>query len=384
MEKQLVEHLCDEIIRNQNILVDYSLISGKAGISIALYEAGNVLNNKEYCKVGINLINEAIHNIEKLPDLSFANGVSGVIWSYLYMFKNCSVLDEIDVIDLDQYLLAKCQECDNYDLFRGLIGYGIYFLSRFHFNGNDKYLKQVVDRLLTMSINTKHGELWIYTHPVDGTQVYNLGLAHGIPSIIAFLCEVYPLINDYEYKKKIYLAVNSSVTAICSIKNKNDKLSLYPNHLELNLDYPSYEYSRLAWCYGDMGIANTIFKAGVLFNVNKWEYEAKHIVINSCRRDYTNSGIVDVPFCHGISGIAFLYNNILQYIDEPCVKDRALYWKNLIYKNKIIATDNKFDFYVNDTYVRNYGVLEGYAGIILVLLSLSFKKKSNWKSIFLL
>ena len=99
--------------------------------------------------------------------------------------------------------------------------------------------------------------------PESAAGYYNLGLAHGVPGVIAFLARLLPT-NVAPAQVRRLLA--GAVQWLLRQKDRDER--------------GSYRYfvgspgTRLAWCYGDLGVAQALLLAGRLNNEPRWELEA--------------------------------------------------------------------------------------------------------------
>src|SRR5690606_1218930 len=109
---------------------------------------------------------------------------------------------------------------------------------------------------------------------------YNLGLSHGIPSIISFLS----LLNGYEdFKAKADQTLRRAITYILSLRNDDiNAFSLFPSWIIPN-EETIYD-SRLAWCYGDLGIGIALWNASKSLNDSKLKITAQDILVHSAKR----------------------------------------------------------------------------------------------------
>lgn len=191
----------------------------------------------------------------------------------------------------------------------------------------------------------------------------NLSLSHGNSAIICVLSKIFQQTNNI----KIEIIINNIFNSYFIIKEipHNRVLSLYP-HTSIDLNE-----SRMAWCYGDLGIACAFWQAGKTFNNAEWKQEAVSIMLNSSkRRDLKENKIIDAGICHGTAGIAHIFNRFYKETHIKEFDDARWYWLN--------ETLNmaKFDdglagyksFYGNQGWRNEFGLLEGIAGIGLVLL----------------
>jgi lantibiotic biosynthesis protein len=133
-----------------------------------------------------------------------------------------------------------------------------------------------------------------------------------------------------------------------------------------------YESSRLGWCYGDPGIASSIWQAGKALKNEEWKNEAIEIMLHaSLRKELKINGVMDAGICHGTAGIAHIFNRFYWETKMPVFKEAANYWieetlKMAYHKDGLAgykAWQGKERGWQNE-----YGLLEGVAGIGLVLL----------------
>lgn len=84
--------------------------------------------------------------------------------------------------------------------------------------------------------------------------------------------------------------------------------------------------SRLAWCYGDLGIATSLLLAARLAEEQDWEEAALDVARATAARGFAASGVVDAGLCHGAAGVAHLYNRLYQASRDPVLEDAAVRW----------------------------------------------------------
>lgn len=77
---------------------------------------------------------------------------------------------------------------NDYDYLHGSIGIALYFLEKCTKNIIELYIENFVKQLISNSISTGEGKIaWKSYSPKNKSDEFNLGLSHGIPSIIVFL-----------------------------------------------------------------------------------------------------------------------------------------------------------------------------------------------------
>jgi hypothetical protein len=98
--------------------------------------------------------------------------------------------------------------------------------------------------------------------------VYNLSLSHGIASIVALLCKILEKCSsNLEVKENAELIIRKAINYILSNEIDFEKYkSHFPN---ISVDYYNDKQiygSRLAWCYGDLGIAYILLRAALVLD----------------------------------------------------------------------------------------------------------------------
>lgn len=163
--------------------------------------------------------------------------------------------------------------------------------------------------------------------------------------------------------------------------NPDNYYSVYSNWIDFEVPNERCE-SRLAWCYGDLGIALALRYAGTVLNdsvmLNFSDFVTKKTTLR-----FSESQIQDVTFCHGSSGACFIYNFLYQRIGDKLYKESAMFWLNdtLNKINTINFENRKID---TDLLNNDDTFLTGLPGVGLALLSLIDKDYASWSEILLL
>ena len=160
-----------------------------------------------------------------------------------------------------------------YDLFTGLVGKGVYFLAARQWDD----AATIVRHLDAIKIEVGNSCYWLDL--VQGADKCDLGLAHGMPSIIAFLaecfrCEVEPSLCCRLLKQVIPYVLTQQGRAKS------------PFEFTTGLNVVTGEApatSRLAWCYGDLGVGIALWRAGHALNHEPWRESALAIMRNAAQ-----------------------------------------------------------------------------------------------------
>lgn len=360
---------------------DFSILNGEAGLAVFFYQH-NLLFNKNY---NLELrVENCFDLISKTPDVVFSHcdGLSGVVWLY-HFFEKEGLFEQADNLVQDIYsplllLSVENVKFQNYDFLHGSIGQIMWLVEKF--KDENKTIVEFIDTLNKNKTETKNGYYWGISH--KGETEINFGISHGIPAIIIFLCKCYSNNIAKDLCKDL---ISNAIRFITYYKNKTSD-SVYPQLFKLNQEkIPSAE--RLAWCWGDLGLAVMFLEAGKALNNKSWREEAIYIMQRSCsRRDLRKNRTVDAGLCHGTSGIAHIFNRFYWETGLIEFKETANYWieqtLEMAYHTDGLAGFKAY--HGQDNWVKNYGLLEGIAGIGLALMSHISDKEPTWDSCLLL
>lgn len=399
----------DFILNQINDIIDNSFAtekeigvhSGLSGLLLFKYYYSDYFK-LDFLNDKTNLIlNEVVNRINRGEvSLTFCSGLAGFGWvlnhlsSIIKNFDADNYLKDIEEILVSQMRndMAKLK----YDFLHGAMGYGYYFLQRYNttLDSNLKtkyksYIVETIEFIKNIGENDKDGIKW----PMENNQklspkIFNFGLAHGIPSIIFYLTEAYQAgINKANCKKLIYGGVKYLLN---NEIHSTNSISMFPTGIRLESDYNlEKDISRLAWCYGDLGIASVLLNASIVFNDAKLRNKALVIAEHSTKRlDPIENEILDVPFCHGAFGVSHIFKSIYNKTNINNYKKSSEYWLNygisFYEKNNDLEGFKSLDAY-NYVYFSSLGVLEGLSGIGLVLIS-SIHKEQNaqWEKCLML
>ena len=209
----------------------------------------------------------------------------------------------------------------------------------------------------------------------ENEAVANLSLSHGMASIIIFLAYYHSKTNNPKAKRLLQQAIEFYKRNT----NPNNFYSMYSNWIKINSPSNLSE-SRLAWCYGDLGIAKALNYAGVSLgnsDITNFSFE----VLNKTIPRFMNSHVEDASFCHGSSGISHIYNHFYQITGYDAYKNSAIFWLNdTLNRIKYLEVNSSFSTELNDV----CSILTGLSGVGLSLLSSIEDKEDNWNELLLL
>lgn len=401
--------------KSTNIYIDPSspLLCGELGKIVFLLTYSQKYNYTEEVEEEIfQILEDAFNNINKIEDTSL-NGLAGIGWILTYLIDNKLVsFSEVEknikkIYGFIESSLEKDFENCYFDLFYGFIGKLIfldYFSDFYESDSLKKRINQSIEILDKFSLKISDEMITWGSKNERNETIYNLGLAHGIPSIISYLVHIKDnrLLSD-----KNRLLSESMIENACSwliwisgkVKKTPEVKSVYP-FISINNQFELREDQGLAWCYGDLGIAISLIRAGQSIdnkNILSYGLELAKVcsrVKISESKISQESGKVDMQFCHGLFGIVCLFQRINSLIKDKFIKDALNYWKEL----SLDYLDESNDFggisysYLDQdnkrVWSKSIGILNGISGVGLIILDLLSKNNSvaskNWTNLFLI
>src|SRR4051812_14446556 len=179
---------------------DASLAGGSAGL--AVYYAYLARSGFADECTAMECVENAMDAVSAVPmGSSLHGGITGLAWAMAHL-RGWLVDDDDDATaEVDKLLLKHLERQPwrgDYDLIGGLVGIGVYALEQLPSASALECLRRVVERLDEMAERTADRITW-FTAPELLPEwqrqacphgYYNLGVAHGVPGVIALLAHV--------------------------------------------------------------------------------------------------------------------------------------------------------------------------------------------------
>jgi lantibiotic modifying enzyme len=317
---------------------------------------------------------------------TFCSGLAGLGWLLQHLHNHDVLGDDLDFImnDVDRLLenwMIWGIQKGNYDFLHGSMGAAFYFQSRNNDRSNQS-ISLFMDILESKGI--KDGEQSIKWQSNKRSRlVYDFGLAHGMASIVSFLTNLSK--NDIHRDNALKLLAKIVRYLIRNMNPKHYKSSFSSS---VYVDNENYNESRLAWCYGDLGTAYSLYRASIVLN----DLQLKELSITALKKTTNRKNIKaeivhDSCFCHGSSGIMHIYNRMYQHTLDPVFKRAMEFWLDVtLSKSKTGEGPAGYQFFnpKEDTWVDEYSILNGVAGIGLALIATVYSSEPLWDECLLL
>ncbi len=386
------------------VIKEASLAGGAAGLAILFDYLSDAQSGKPQRQIALRFLDQAAKAVAaRRMSPSFFGGFTGVAWAIAHLkrkrWPDSDDEDSDEVIDeaLKVYLSHSPWK-EDYDLVSGLVGYGVYALERLPQQSAVDYVALLVNRLGEIAEHRDAGVTW-HTAPELISEAnrknlplgyYNLGLAHGIPGVIALLGQVCT-ISDKRLRDTRARARRLLKGAVAWLlkQHPTDRARSYPYYVGSGI---SSRPARVAWCYGDLGIAVALLIAARCVNQPAWEREALAIGRRAAARPAEKSGVVDAGLCHGAVGVGHLFNRLFQATGETRFAVAARFWfKRTLEMRRPNRGIAGFLAYMprpnrpnEKRWIAAPGILEGAAGIALALLAATTPVEPEWDRMLLL
>jgi hypothetical protein len=396
-----MRNILEEQLKIINEIVNFNYLNvekigvhkGLAGLSLFKFYNSKYWNNITDTKIGHEILTECVAKIDnEFTNFDYCEGAAGFGWVLDHLEQENFIESDNDsfLSQFDQYIYSTMKSslnAANYDFLYGAIGNALYFLNRYKntkkIRLKEKYkaiLMEFIFLLEKISVKEGDGSKWFYILTKPESKNCNLGLCHGVSSIIAFLTKLH---NYDTFKEHVTPLLQRAIKYLVSFKNKNDDaFSLFPNFSNNNHD--SLRRSRLAWCYGDLGIGITLLRVSKQIEDNALKILAISILKHAAKRRTDEETMMEgTSLCHGIYGVVKIFNKAYLVTGDEIFKEAAEYWMQeglnaTIYKNGVIDRESW------KSSIKSLTLLDGACGIGLVILDYLTVMDSNWDECLLI
>lgn len=390
-----------------------SLAGGRAGEALFYAYLALYTGEESAAELAAERLDQSVEALASTPmSPSFYSGFPGVAWTLEHLQRRLFESDpapadaaessedaeaEADpFLEIDEALLGplgRSPWTGEYDLISGLSGLGVYALERLPRPTAAAMLERIVDRFAELADRMDDGVAW-FTHPerlpdwqreIHPRGNYNLGVAHGLPGVLPVLAG----------------ACAAGVAADRARPLLDDAVRwLLARRLEpgfgscFDTTYAPWEDpqpSRLAWCYGDPGIAAALLATARAVGEPAWEREALDIGLQAAARPEPQSLVRDAGLCHGAAGLGHLFNRLYQSTGEERFAETARFWleRTLGFQERGEGVAGFRAWEVNQAtkepgWRSEAGFLEGATGVGLALLGAVSDVEPAWDRVLLL
>ena len=379
--KQIFDILSSIAIQEKDRLqtadkLSLSLLGGDLGCLIYLYEYSRI--EESYRSIADDLLDKTLSSLHTATSYlsTYCNGFAGMVKGLQYLHIQgfvenfSSLLNSIDhYVAVDQSVMLGM---NHHDFLHGFIGLGFYWLTRYQ-QGNSEalyHLRQIVSHLTDSCEEDGNVIKW----PQKETKLvkrYNISISHGYSSTIILLCRML-CIPELHGNAEILGLVRGAVNYLLANRIDHERYGCWFASTSIECEEP--HHSRLAWCYGDLGIALALKNAGTALADNSLTTLAHQVLeyAAQCRRDLRQNYVNDACICHGAAGVGLIFREMSRQCSSSLLKDTADYWRMCVLR-QFVKVNGAIHFPYYDAALRKIvfrnGILDGDAGVALYLLN---------------
>ena len=261
---------------------DASLASGSAGLAVCSSQFGRTRADQEAAEAALAHLEVAVDAVvASTLGSSLYSGFVGVAWAVELVDRLLGSGGEDASGDIDEALarlLRRYPEDAPYDLTSGLTGLGVYALACWPRLGAVQSARGVVEQLDRRARQDGDGIFWMSPQRADLPRRVDLGVAHGIAGVIAFLARAHWLGLARQVVRPLLDGAVSWLLA----------------HLVDTPAGPTVPYlvvegvaptpARSAWCHGDPGVAIALLLAARDVAEPAWAAVATDLAVRAAVR----------------------------------------------------------------------------------------------------
>lgn len=361
------------------------LYNGDLGMLLFLFYYASYSNDPKYVLLTENFAEKVVNKLDTIfSQHSFSCGLAGGLYLFEFLRENSFI--DIDFEDaetaLENSLIYDMREdirTTTYDFMHGALGIGLYFLKK---NINQEPIQEIIKFLYKTAEKDTKNKIFKWTSRMNPRRIneYNISLSHGIASIVIFL--------THAMKNK----VNSPVSilemlegAINYLFTQEMDIKIYASYFPTHINEKMIK-SRLAWCYGDLGVGYAIWYAGRNINNKIWEQRGLNILLMSTKRlEVSENNVIDAGICHGAVGIAMIYRRLYLETSHLSFLHAMDHWINEALKFSYFDDGLAgYKSYLEKGWSCDYSLLTGISGVGLMFLSFLKNDLQKWDEMFLL
>lgn len=292
--KQKLVEIYDVIKQDSAANPNYGLLSGLGGKALFLYhyEKYNQNEGNGYSMYALDNLRTNIAQYKGTS--SFCSGIAGVCYVLNMIDKDhgSNVLVEEEIRDYLSEAVHVLIQNKKYEFLYGLTGIAtclikapeVYYTS----------LLEILDFIEDAKEETHSGYRW----KQESKEEYNLSMSHGMSSIFVILSKLYQISLFESRKQQIGNLLTGGIHYLLSQQMHVSQYGSYFSYVS-DKNGSDLRKTRLAWCYGDLGISTALWQAGKALDCKEWLDKAEEIALFAAhhRRDLKDNLVIDAVCC---------------------------------------------------------------------------------------
>jgi hypothetical protein len=330
--------------------------------------------------------------IDALADSRFTPGLHGgfieIAWVIHHLESAIFGDINVDLTDVDHVVLEVIRDRKwvyGHDLVSGLAGVGVYALERGRIA--DPILEAVIGQLAsTVSVDAR-GSGWTteptHSRPDRVAQFprgyLDLGVAHGICGVIPVLAGALARGIQTTVAEDL---LDGAILQLVPHTTGDREFASFPAVTDGANSSPA---GRVAWCYGEAGVAGALHAAARACSNPALRRQAEALARHWLGASIAEAGVRDASLCHGAAGLTQILHRMHLESNDARFGDAAAGWLAHVlsyHREDIAGGFARFVPGEDEAPAPNRSFLEGTTGIGLVLVSsLAPHVTSAWDSL---
>jgi lantibiotic modifying enzyme len=375
-----------------------SLASGRAGIALFHLYRFRATGNPDARAEAIRMLEAAIEDAAAVPGgHGLFGGLPGVGFAVAHAAHWLGADADDLLTDVDAALLRLVESSPwrgPLGLVDGLVGLGVYGLERLPSPAGARLVAATVARLAEGAEHRDGGITWstppsLLPDPwprLTPFGRFDLGVAHGVPGVIAFLARA--CAAGFEDPARRLLG--GAVTWLRDQRQTGSDFdgASFPGWAALGTE--PVGPARTAWCYGDPGVAAALAAAARCTGRSDWLEAALALARSAARRPMEKTGVLDGGLCHGAGGLGLVFARLYHASGDPALGDTARRWftQTLALARHGVGFGGysawRYRHEATGRWEDDPGLVEGAAGVGLALLAAATSLEPAWDRLLLL
>jgi hypothetical protein len=321
-------------------------------------------------------LDELVSQCGTVRDAALYNdGLAGIGWVLAHVLDG----DDIGVLAMIDEAMLRVVSREpwdgEYELARGLVGYGAYFLERLRSGSAPNAregLARIVEILGATAERTADGACWFSKpehqsasqckHWPNGR--YDCGLAHGISGAITLLARAAAIDDPPPAARG--LCDDAIRWLVARQEPSTPHGGRFPGAIAPG--GPIQALPAPAWCYGDLGVALALWHGG--------SYELARETALACTQRAHRANVADAGLCHGSTGLAHACHRFYLATGDETFRDASRTWfATTLEADRVTALHGFSDWVAQG---NSYRLVNGAIGVALALLGAVSSIEPAW------
>ncbi len=396
----VVEHLSRRLSVDHFAAETPGLASGSAGLALFLSYLAQEQESAALAERAAAAFDHALEPVVGMPDAaesaSILSGFPGLAWLVQHRPPLGGGRAEAWLSGVDRAVVG-CLQTERwlapFYYGEGLIGLGTYLLERPASALVEQGIGQIVRHLERLAVREGAGVAWL--RPAESfpeavrpaADVFDLGIPRGVGGAIAFLTGASRIAGA---RDRALALLRRAVDWLLE-QGRDEPRGRFGSYRLPGAPAPAP--TRLAWCYGDLGLSLILWGAARTLKDAALGAFCRDLAHRSTARgpEDSTTEIEDAGFCHGAAGAGHLYARLFEATGEEAFRASSQRWfESALARFREGEGLGGFEaFYARDgdpvfRRQRVPGLMLGSAGIGLCLLSACRPVPPDWDRYFLI